>query len=239
LPDLQPVPDQPDLQVMREADRRTVRRLVWSNAGDKLLVALNNGGDNTSEILSFQFDLKRLNAGSSFPLPFVIGSVAWHPRDDVIAIGTIGGAIVLQSLVAGPTKPIVGHDGSVNTLSWSPDGRQLFTGGEDGSVKVWNFDPDGKNQLTLIISLRQKTGGIRVIGVDPQRRGFYTGGTDPTILYWPEGRYSTATILWRARRMVHRNMFTAEWARYVAGDDRQSKQYEKTFDDLPALSESQ
>ena len=239
LPDLQPVPGQPDLEVMREGDRRSVRRLAWSNAGDRLLVALNNGGDNTSEILSFNFDLKGLNSASSFPLPFVIGSVAWHPRDDVIAIGTAGGAIVLQSLIAGPTKPVVGHDGFVTTLSWSPDGRQLFTGGEDGGVKVWNFDPDGKNQLTLIISLRQDTGGIRVIGVDPQGGGFYTGGTDPRILYWPEGRYSTVTILGRARRVVHRNMFTTEWALYAAGDDRQSKQYEKTFDRLPALSESQ
>ena len=146
---------------------------------------------------------------------------------------------MLQSLIAGLTEPVVGHDGFVTTLSWSPDGRQLFTGGEDGGVKVWNFDPEAKNPLTLIISLRQEAGGITVIGVDPQGRGFYTGGTDPRILYWPEGRYSTATIFWRARQMVHRNMSTAEWALYVAGDDRQSKQYEKTFDDLPALSESQ
>ena len=238
LPDLQPVPGQPDLQVMREADRRTVRRLAWSNAGDKLLVALNHVDDNTSEILSFNFDLKGLHhSGSSFSLPFVIGSVAWHPRDDVIAVGSTGGSIILQSLIAGPTKPIVGHDGTVNTLSWSFDGRQLFTGGEDGGVKVWNFDPDGKNQLMLIISLRQDTGAIRVIGVDPQGRGFYTGGTDPRILYWAEGRYSTATILGRARRMVHRNMFAAEWERYAQSNPGEQRPYERTFDDLPALSQ--
>jgi hypothetical protein len=39
--------------------------------------------------------------------------------------------------------------------------------------------------------------------------------------------------------MVHRNMFASEWARYAAGDYRPSKQYAKTFQDLPALSGSQ
>jgi WD40 repeat protein len=236
LPDLQPVARQPDLQVMQQSDRRVVRRLAWSNAGDRLLVALNHEDDNNSEILRFQFDVKGLNGLTSIHLPFVISSVAWHPRDDVVAIGTMGGAIILQSLLGGQTKPVVGHDGPVNALSWSPDGRQLYTGGEDGGVKVWDFDPEGKNQLMLGGSLRQDTGGIRVIGVDPEGRGCYIGGTDPRIFYWPKERYSAARILERAEKMVHRNMFTTEWARYVAEGDRL---YERTFKDLPELHESQ
>ena len=224
---------------MQKNDQRTVRRLLWSNAGDQLLVALDHGDDSTSEILKFKFDVKGLNGPTSVRLPGLIGSVAWHPRDNVIAIGTIGGAIILQSSLGDQTKPVVGHDGPVTALSWSPDGRQLFSGGQDGGVKVWDFDPAGQNSLTLTISLRQDAGGIRVIGVDPEGRGFYTGGTCPRILYWPAERYSAGTILERARRMVHRNMFTSEWARYASGDDRQVKLYEKTFNDLPALAESQ
>jgi WD40 repeat protein len=241
LPDLLPVASQPDLPVMEQSDRLNVRRLAWSNAGDLLLVALNHRDDNKSEILTFHFDLglRRLNRLTSIDLPCVIASVSWHPRDNVIAIGTGGGAIILQYLPGDQTKPVFGHDGTVTALSWSRDGRQLFTGGEDGGVKVWDFDPDGQNPLTLTISLRQDTGGIRVIGVDPEGSGIYTGGTLPRILYWPAELYSAETILERARRMVHRNMFTAEWARYVAGDERQSNVYEKTFNDLPALPESQ
>jgi WD40 repeat protein len=106
---------------MQESDRRIVRRLAWSNAGDRFLVALNHEDDKNSEILRFQFDVKGLNGLTSIHLPFVISSVAWHPRDDVIAIGTMGGAIILQSLLAGQTKPVVGHDGPVTALSWSPE----------------------------------------------------------------------------------------------------------------------
>ena len=239
LPDLQAIPGQPDLQVTQQNDSRSVVRLVWSNGGDRLLVGFNNGDDNTSEIQLFHLDLKGLTSLSSIHFPGLIGSIAWHPLDNAIAVGTVGGAIILQSLPGGQTKPVVAHDGKVTALSWSLDGRQLITGGFDGGVKVWDFDAGGQNPLTLSISLRQDTGGILVIGVDPEGQGVYTGGTCPQILYWPVERYSAGTILARARRMVHRNMFKAEWARFAAGDDRQSKQYEKTFNDLPPLGESQ
>ncbi|HYY29105.1 MAG TPA: hypothetical protein VE860_14220 [Chthoniobacterales bacterium] len=239
LPDLEPIPGQPDLHVMQKDDPRTVKRLIWSNGGDRLLVGFNNGDDDTSEIQLFHLDLKGLTSLSSMHFPALIGSIAWHPLDNAIAVGTAGGAIILQSLTGAQTKPVVAHDGAVTALSWSLDGRQLFTGGFDGGVKVWDYDAGGQNPLTLAISLRQNTGAILVIGVDPEGHGFYTGGTCPQILYWPVERFSAGTILERARRMVHRNMFNAEWARYVAGDDRQSKQYQKTFNDLPPLAESQ
>jgi WD40 repeat protein len=223
---------------MQQNDPRTVRRLIWSNGGDRLLVGFNNGGDNTSEIQLFRLDLKGLTSLTSMHFPGLIGSIAWHPLDNAIAVGTAGGAIILQSLPGGQTKPVVAHDATGTALSWSLDGRQLFTGGFDGGVKVWDFDAGGQNPLTLAISLRQDTGGILVIGVDPEGRGFDTGGTCPHILYWPVECYSAGTILERARRMVHRNMFNAEWARYVAGDDRQSKLFQKTFGNLPPLLES-
>lgn len=35
-----------------------------------------------------------------------------------------------------------GHFGPINTVSFSPDGRQFTTGGEDGYVRLHHFDAD-------------------------------------------------------------------------------------------------
>lgn len=213
--------------------------MEWSNRGDVLLLALNRENRNTAEILRFRFDGKSLNPvdpSNPIKVPALIASFAWHPSDRLIAIGTKGGAAMLHDFTAGQTKPVVGHDGPVNTLAWSVDGVRLFTGGDDRIVKVWAYHPDWKDKLTSITTLRHDKGGIHAIGICPDGKGVYTAGTDPQVFYWPEARYSVDAIVARAHEMVNRNMFRTEWLRYAQSDDSRQQQYEKTFDDLPDLS---
>ena len=162
LPDLRPLSDQSDFPVLPGSQTKIARgALAWSHSGDTLLVALSCGDDsneNKCEIRRFHFDGKALSPTS--PIPGIQGeiySILWHPSDQVIAIGTASGAVILHSLTASPTDPIFAHDGKITTLMWSLDGHRLFTGGIDGSVKVWDYDPDGKNKLTLAITFRHET----------------------------------------------------------------------------------
>ena len=249
LPELQPVPTQPDLKIISESGtpgvqkRRTgnVGRLVWSNAGDTLLVALNHLDDdlNSSEILRFKFDGQALTEIDPLPAGAPIYSMQLPLDDRSLAIGTAGGAVILVPLAGPQTHPIVAHDGAVTSLSWTPDGTRLFSGGADGSVKVWDYDPDGKNKLTLAITLRHDTGSVYASVVPPDGAGVYTAGDSPRVFYWPKTRYSIGAILDRAKKMINRNMFGPEWVRYAESNLGEPRAYEKTFGDLPDLSQSQ
>jgi WD40 repeat protein len=37
-------------------------------------------------------------------------------------------------------KTLQGHTDSVNTISFSPDGKYLVSGSSDKTVKIWNFE---------------------------------------------------------------------------------------------------
>jgi WD40 repeat protein len=258
LPDLTPIADNPDVAVLPNsgaasppvgapkpnADTQAILkdakmgRLVWSHRGDALLVAVNRlaGDVNKSEILQFRVGDGPCKYINAFQIPASIYSMALSPGDDIVAIGTTGGAVILQSMSGAPTPAIVAHDGPVTTVAWATDGRHLFTGGSDGSVKAWSYDAKA-NRLALIITLRHDTGGVYTICVPPEGDGFYSAGDNGHVIFWPQARYSVDAILDRARKMVNRNMLGTEWKRY-AESKQGSPSYEKTFGDLPDLSQS-
>ena len=258
LPDLTPIADNQDVAVLpgsgagsppvgttaRNADTQAILkdakmgRLIWSNRGDALLVAVNHltGDDNKSEILQFRFGDGPCKYVNAYQIPAWIYSMALNPSDEIVAIGTSGGAVILQSMSGARTPDIVAHDGPVTTVAWAADGRHLFTGGSDGSVKVWSYDAKA-NRLALIITLRHDTGGVYTICVPPEGGGFYSAGDNGHVIFWPEARYSVEAILARAKQMINRNMFGPEWSRYAESKEANLK-YEKTFQDLPDLSQS-
>lgn len=248
LPQLQPVPSQPDLKIISESGTPGLQnrhagemgRLVWSNAGDMLLVALNHldGDLNSSEILRFKFDGRVLTETSPLPVAAPIYSMQVHPDDRSLAIGTTGGAVIWMPSAGPPARPIAAHDGAVTSLTWTHDGKRLFSGGDDGSVKVWDYAPDGENKLTLAITLRHNNGAVYASAAPPEGDGVYTAGDSSKVFYWPETRYSAGAILDRARKMINRNMFASEWERYAESNIGESRPYEKTFKDLPDLSGS-
>jgi WD40 repeat protein len=41
---------------------------------------------------------------------------------------------------------LIGHADAVNSVTFSPDGHSLATGGNDGVVRIWRGDPEMKNQ---------------------------------------------------------------------------------------------
>ena len=239
VPDLQPLPSQSDFPINLKSDSLLVARIGWSNRGDVLLLALNRENKNTSQIVRFHFDGKSLspvNRENPVEVPALIGSFDWHPSDQLVAIGTRGGATILHDFTAGQTGPVVGHDGPVNVVAWSADGLQLFTGGDDRIIKVWAYHSAAKDKLTSVTTLHHDKGGVHAMAVCPDGKGIYTAGTDPGVFYWPATSYSVGAIVARAHQMVNRNMTRGEWLRYAQSEESRQQKYEKTFEDLPDLS---
>lgn len=75
-------------------------------------------------------------------------------------------------------RTLFGHDAAVKAVTFSEDGRQLFSGAENGEIIVWDAD-----RFTKTRSLRGHTGGIR--GLSSDKRGYLASGSlDHTVRVW-------------------------------------------------------
>ena len=76
-------------------------------------------------------------------------------------------------------KSIDAHDGAVNALAVSPDGKTLVTGGDDKTVKLWNL-PGGALRKSFVahdgpvLSVAYLSDGSKLI----------TGGADKKVKVW-------------------------------------------------------
>jgi WD domain, G-beta repeat len=54
---------------------------------------------------------------------------------------------LLDSLSATGGMPLHGHEGSVTSVSFSPDGKRLASGSDDKTVQIWDLNPAELEQL--------------------------------------------------------------------------------------------
>lgn len=70
------------------------------------------------------------------------------------------------------------HEGSVNSVAWSPDGTTILTGSFDKTARLW--DMNGK----LIREFSGHNGGIRSLAFSPDGKTILTGSFDKTARLW-------------------------------------------------------
>ena len=67
------------------------------------------------------------------------GSIAFSPDTKVIAIGAENIIALRDTRTGGLLRTLRGHQGIVNSLSFSPDGTKLISGSADSTVKLWRI----------------------------------------------------------------------------------------------------
>jgi serine/threonine protein kinase len=137
----------PDGQTIASAGLdRKVR--IWRVGTRELLESFDIGNTKLVNCLAFSKDGKTLAVGGEDhyePGPQAIADADGNilnkkRRTHSVRLFTVGSWKVRAVLA--------GHEGAVEQLAFSPNGKFLATAGEDGTVKLWNVE-DGKEVVTL------------------------------------------------------------------------------------------
>jgi WD40 repeat protein len=107
--------------------------------------------------------------------------LALSPDLKTLAFGsTLGGLIELQNVATGKEiTSLTGHEGFVNSVAFSPDGKTLASGSYDKTIKLWNITT-GKE----ITSLNRHQDGVRSIAFSPDGKTFVSASGDKAIKLW-------------------------------------------------------
>jgi WD40 repeat protein len=115
-----------------------------------------------------------INAGTSYGYATDIS-----PNNDKVAVGLSSGRLKLYNLPDGSLAyNIFAHGGAVTTVSYSPDGTRLVTGGNDGKVKIWT------PTVTPIATGTGHVGKVTQVRVTPDNQYVVSSGIDNTIKIW-------------------------------------------------------
>ncbi|XP_023703551.1 p21-activated protein kinase-interacting protein 1-like [Cryptotermes secundus] len=106
---------------------------------------------------------------------------------------------------------LVHHIGTVNCLSFSPNGSHLLSGGEDGSIAIFRT---GSWQLEKVFAEAHKGEAVTLLSVHPSGKLALSVGTDATLRTWNlvKGRQAYATNLGKNRTGKGRAVSCLLWS---------------------------
>ncbi|RCJ40992.1 hypothetical protein A6770_36650 [Nostoc minutum NIES-26] len=131
----------------------------------------------TSPILALQTILDKMLQPKVLPEKNIIDSASFSPDGQYIF--TIANKTVkVWNLSGQEIITLKGHQGRVNTASFSSDGQRIVTAADDKTVKVWNLS--GQE----IITLKGHQGRVNTASFSSDGQRIVTAASDKTVKVW-------------------------------------------------------
>lgn len=194
-----------------------VNDVVYGGNADTLILGLDSGEavvwDIPQNVPLLVADLTRL------PEPVLeegqtaqVTSIAYNASQEILAAGYASGRILIWDVRADePIVQVKSHDGAVNALVFSGDGRYVYTASSDESaLKI--------SALTgRVVDLYVgHTNEVNDIALSPTGRNLLTVSRDRTVIYWNEETGQQLTRLWAHTNWVNAVTFSSDGRRALS-----------------------
>ena len=118
----------------------------------------------------------------------IVWSVAFHPREQVLATGSFDKTAKVWRMSADCTAAtcvatLAGHSGPVLSVAFHPREQVLATGSSDKTAKVWRMSADC-TEATCVATLAGHSGAVRSVAFHPREQVLATGSFDQTAKLW-------------------------------------------------------
>ena len=148
-------------------------------------------------------------------------SLALHPQRPEAAVGSSDGNIYVIDLIDFRLRQTLraAHSNSVFTVTYSPDGQWLYSGGRDAQLNRWHTEDF---QLEQRVPAHLST--LNALAFSPDGQWLATAGRDKTVKIWSAATLQLQKVLEGVRDRGHFNSVNAltwnERGLFSAGDDR-------------------
>ena len=127
-------------------------------------------------------------------------SIGINKKDNVFAVAYSDNFIRIFDLQNfSLLKEIEAHTSSVFTLTYSPDGAYLLSGGRDAHLKIWNTQEDYSLKQSIVAHMYT----INHIAYSPNEKYFATCSMDKSIKVWDAKNFKLLKVIDKSRHAGH------------------------------------